>query len=160
MTGIAIAMHHQYTTTRRVEFSETDMAGIVHFSNYFRYLESAEHEFFRSLGLKIHTSTSEGMYGWARVHASCDYLAPLRYQDEVEIHLRVSGKKPKSLEYRADLYRVDSEDGRTPVARARWTTVCVMKEPGATSIRSVEMPADVDAAIEVAPNGADTDKDS
>jgi acyl-CoA thioester hydrolase len=43
-------MAFEYKVRRRVEFSETDMAGIVHYSNFFRYMEAAEHEFFRSLG--------------------------------------------------------------------------------------------------------------
>ena len=36
-----------FRVTRRVEFHETDMAGIVHFSNFFRYMEFAEVEFLR-----------------------------------------------------------------------------------------------------------------
>ena len=43
-------MAHAFTMQRRVEFAETDMAGILHFSNYFRFMESVEHAFFRSLG--------------------------------------------------------------------------------------------------------------
>src|SRR5213078_989612 len=42
-----------FRTTRRVEFADTDMAGIVHFANFFRYMESAEHEFLRSHGLSV-----------------------------------------------------------------------------------------------------------
>ncbi len=37
--------------------------------------------------------------GWPRVHAECDYRQPLRFEDEVEIHLLVSEKKSKSLSY-------------------------------------------------------------
>jgi YbgC/YbaW family acyl-CoA thioester hydrolase len=37
----------------RVEFTDTDMAGIVHFSSFFRYMEVTEHAFFRSLGFSI-----------------------------------------------------------------------------------------------------------
>jgi acyl-CoA thioester hydrolase len=40
----------EFRITRRVEFSETDMAGIVHFSNFFRYMETAEHAFFPVTG--------------------------------------------------------------------------------------------------------------
>jgi acyl-CoA thioester hydrolase len=43
-----------FITTHRVEFFETDLAGIVHFANYYRFMEQAEHAFFRALGLKIH----------------------------------------------------------------------------------------------------------
>jgi hypothetical protein len=46
-------MAHRFTCTERVQFSDTDMAGIVHFSNFFRYMERVEHAFFRSLGFSI-----------------------------------------------------------------------------------------------------------
>ena len=73
-------MAHEYELRRRIDFFETDMAGIVHFSNFFRFMESTEHEFFRSLGLSLHVDDGERMYGWARVHASCDYLRPAHYR--------------------------------------------------------------------------------
>ncbi len=47
-------MPYEFKLTRRVEFAETDMAGIVHFANFFRMMESTEHAFFRSLGFTIH----------------------------------------------------------------------------------------------------------
>lgn len=146
-------MPSEFRISRRVEFHETDMAGIVHFSNYFRYIEAAEHAFFRSMGLEIHTTGDDGMYGWARVHASCDFLAPLRYQDEVEVHLRVVEKKPKAISYEADLQRVAGGE-QTLVARARWSVVCVRKNAGDTTLRSAPMPDDVNAQIETAPNAA------
>ena len=40
-------MPEPYRTTRRVEFRDTDAAGIVHFSAFFFYMESVEHEFLR-----------------------------------------------------------------------------------------------------------------
>ena len=46
-------MAYEFKAIRRVEFAETDMAGIVHYSNFFRYMETAEHGFFRSLGLSV-----------------------------------------------------------------------------------------------------------
>ena len=42
-----------FRTTRRVEFGDTDMAGIIHFANFFRYMEAAETDFLRSLGLSV-----------------------------------------------------------------------------------------------------------
>ena len=56
-------MSYEFQITRRVEFSETDMAGIMHFSNYFRFMETAEHAFFRSLGSRSRTPAS----GWKSV---------------------------------------------------------------------------------------------
>src|SRR6476646_10210128 len=92
-------MAHEFCLRRRVEFSETDMAGIVHYSNFFRYMESAEHAFFRSLGFSVVTRDVDSPLGWPRVHASCDYESPLKFEDEVEIHLLVKEKKSKSLSY-------------------------------------------------------------
>ena len=43
----------EYRLKRRVQFYETDMAGIVHFSWFFRYLEEAEHAMWREAGLTI-----------------------------------------------------------------------------------------------------------
>src|SRR5690348_13177894 len=92
-------MAYEFKLVRRVEFSETDMAGIVHYSNFFRYMEAAEHAFFRSLGFSVITRQVEPAVGWPRVHASCDYKQPLRFEDEFEIHLLVTVKKSKSLSY-------------------------------------------------------------
>ena len=114
----------------------------------------AEHEFFRSLGLAVHASAPEGMHGWARVHASCDYSAPLRYQDEVEVHLVVAEKGEKSLTYEAVFRKIDGTPQPPPgseVARARWTVVCVSRSPGETRMRSVAMPPEVDEKIQAAP---------
>ncbi|HSH93976.1 MAG TPA: hotdog domain-containing protein, partial [Roseimicrobium sp.] len=90
-------MSYEFKAVRRVEFSETDMAGIVHYSNFFRYMEHAEHAFFRSLGFSIVTSHTDPPVGWPRVHAECDYHHPLRFEDEVEIHMLVCEKRSKSL---------------------------------------------------------------
>ena len=46
-------MIHQFTQQRRVQFPETDMAGIMHFSNYLRFMEEAELEMYYSQGLEI-----------------------------------------------------------------------------------------------------------
>ena len=83
---------HEFTITRRVEFSETDLAGIVHFSNFCRYMEHAEHAFFRSLDRSI-VDRDLGV-GWPRVHLSCDFKKPLRFEDEVEIQLLVYRPRP------------------------------------------------------------------
>jgi acyl-CoA thioester hydrolase len=89
----------EFKITRRVEFSETDMAGIVHFSNFFRMMEAAEHAFFRSMGFSIHQTDDAATIGWPRVSVSCDYRAPLKFEDEVEIHLLVSEVRSRSIRY-------------------------------------------------------------
>jgi len=146
-------MPSSFIQPRTVEFSETDMAGIVHFSNFFRWMESAEHAFFRSMGLSVHGHTDAGMYGWARVHAECDYRAPLRYQDEVEVQVLVREKRPSAITYVHVFTRTTPGD-REEVARGSITAVCVGRAQGEERMRAVPMPDDVARLVEVAPEEA------
>src|SRR3954462_11653151 len=108
-------MAYEFKLIRRIEFAETDMAGIVHFANFFRMMEATEHAFFRSLGSSIHAEEDGQMVGWPRVSTSCDYRRPLRFEDEVEIHLLVEEVRSRSIRY---LFVFRTLDG-TQVARGR-----------------------------------------
>lgn len=143
-------MSYEFKITRRVEFSETDMAGIVHFSNYYRYMESAEHQFFRSLGFSIVTRQTDPPVGWPRVHASFDFKHPLRFEDEFEVHLLVAEKRSRTLTY---AFKISKLGGDEPIecASGRLTVVCVVKnEDGQMS--AAPIPDDLAAKIEVAPD--------
>lgn len=142
-------MAYEFKVTRRVEFSETDMAGIMHFSNFFRFMESAEHAFFRSLGFSVAPGGAGPDTGWPRVHAECHYHAPLRFEDMVEIHLLVAARKSKAITYQFRFLKVNSPPA-VEVARGSVTVVCVIYKPGAP-MRARAIPAEVAAKIEVAP---------
>ena len=146
-------MAYEFKMHRTVEFSETDMAGIMHFANYFLFMESVEHEFFRSLGLKVHCRTESGVQGWARVNTECTFLQPLRYEDDVELHLMVREKRTKSLSYVIVFRKKDPEaiGGLIEVARGTLTVVCVSRPHGETVFRASPMPSEVNARIETAP---------
>ncbi len=141
-------MAYEFKATRRVEFSETDMAGIMHFSNFFRFMETAEHGFFRSLGFSIVMGKWDPPIGWPRVHAACDYKNPLYFEDDVEIHLLVSEKRSKSLSY---VFKFSKLQGERPleVARGKLTVVCVGVRDGKMSACTI--PKAVADKIEVAP---------
>jgi acyl-CoA thioester hydrolase len=141
-------MAYQFKVVRRVEFSETDMAGIVHYSNFFRYMEAAEHEFFRSLGFSVVTRQVDPPVGWPRVHAECHYQQPLHFEDEVEIQMLVAEKKSKSLKY---LFRFRKLNASPPVevARGSLTVVCVTHEPG--KMKAATIPKSIAEKIDVAP---------
>jgi YbgC/YbaW family acyl-CoA thioester hydrolase len=114
------------TVHRRVEFAETDMAGIVHFSHFFRWMESAEHAFFRQCGLSIHTRLGEETYGWPRVACAFTYQAPLRFEDEVAVELDLMRVGESSLTFRCRVCRAG-----TVVAEGTSTSVCVAMVGGA-----------------------------
>ncbi|HZQ47261.1 MAG TPA: thioesterase family protein [Verrucomicrobiae bacterium] len=142
-------MAYEFKAVRRVEFSETDMAGIVHYSNFFRYMETAEHGFFRHLGYSVVMNHFEPPVGWPRVHAECEYRLPLRFEDEVEIHMLVSEKKSKSLSY---VFKFRKLNGPEPVevACGSLTVVCVTKQPDG-KMAAAHIPKEFADKIEVAP---------
>jgi YbgC/YbaW family acyl-CoA thioester hydrolase len=138
---------HQFRWKHRVAFAETDMAGIVHFSNYFRYMEQAEHAFLRSLGLTVHARGDDTAASWPRVHAECRYTAPLTFEDEFEVHLLVREKSRKTIRYDFRLIK----DGQTPVATGSVTVVCVAIDRATGKMTTMPIPPEVDALIEPAP---------
>ncbi|MBG86968.1 MAG: 4-hydroxybenzoyl-CoA thioesterase [Verrucomicrobiales bacterium] len=142
-------MPHEHKIVRRVEFSETDMAGIVHFSNYFRFAESVEHDFFRTIGHSIVTKTTDPPVGWPRVHASFDFQAPLRFEDEFEVHLMVAEKKSRTLSYQIIVRKLTDGD---PVvcAKGKLTVVCVTRD-STGKMSASEIPSEIADRIEVAP---------
>ena len=141
-------MAYEFRLVRSVEFFETDMVGIVHYSNFFRYMEAAEHAFFRSLGISVVTRQVDPPVGWPRVHAECDYRQPLHFEDEVESQLLVSEKKAKSLSY---VFRFVKLNASPPVevARGSLTVVCVLHQDG--KMRAATIPQAIADKIHVAP---------
>lgn len=106
-------------TTRRVDFSDTDAAGIMHFSVFFTAMESAEQEFLRSRGLSVMFHDEQGKLGFPRVSAKCDYQSPLRLDDEYQIEVRLSHIGNKSITYSFTMRL-----GIRPVASGEMTSVC------------------------------------
>jgi acyl-CoA thioester hydrolase len=140
---------HEFKVTRQVEFSETDMAGIMHFSNFFRFMETAEHGFFRSLGFSIHSASPHETVGWPRVHAECDYKHPLRFEDVVEISLTVREKKRKTLTY-GFVFRRVTEPVRD-VAYGALVVACVRYDKASGTMTSIPIPEAISKRIEAAP---------
>jgi YbgC/YbaW family acyl-CoA thioester hydrolase len=133
-------MPTEFAVTHRVQFSETDMAGIVHFSNFFRWMEEVEHAFFRSVGLSV-SMQHDGLHlGWPRVSVGCDFFGPVRFEDEVELRLRVTKVGEKSFNYEVDYAVV----GRA-VALGRTTSVCCVLDGG--KMRSVAIPDAIRAKL-------------
>jgi acyl-CoA thioester hydrolase len=139
---------YEHVIVREVEFSDTDMAGIVHFTAFFRFMEAAEHSFFRSLGLSIHTVHPEPL-GWPRVHADCDFRYPLRFEDSVEVRLLVREKREKSLVY-SFIFRKLNEEPQREVARGTLAVACVKRGPDG-KMKGVPIPASIADRIEAAP---------
>lgn len=138
-------MPSEYVHRRRVEFAEIDAGGVMHFSNYFRFMESAEHAFFRSLGLRVFESGDEGTVAWPRVRAACSYHAPLHVDDEVDVHVIVASKRRRAIELWFALMRGDER-----VAVGAFRNACVTLDVATATMKARLIPADVDARLEAA----------
>lgn len=134
-------MPSPFTTTRRVEFGDTDMAGIMHFSNFFRFMEAAETDFLRSRGLTVAWTESGVKHGFPRVSAACDYQTPARFGDLLTVVVVLERVGSKSVNYRFEFTR----DG-TPLATGRIT--CVYCREKAGGMESLAIPAALRAKLE------------
>ncbi len=130
-----------FVYSRRVLFYETDLAGVVHFSNYFRYLEEAEHALWRAAGMRIDGVGLD--VGWPRVSATFDYKRPLHYEDEFQITVRVMTVTRRTIQYAFGITR-----GDTMIGAGSLTTACVQRE--GVSMRSIDVPPDVVAKLRTA----------
>jgi acyl-CoA thioester hydrolase len=131
----------QYRLRRRVQFYETDVAGIVHFSWFFRYMEEAEHAMWREAGLSIHQTGSN--IGWPRIAASFDFHRVLRFEDEFDVWLRIAELTKKTIRYSCVLQKDD-----TRIATGTMTIACVRKHPN-DAMESIEIPADIASRFEI-----------
>ncbi len=125
-------MPKEFTMTRRVQFAETDLAGIMHFANYFRVMEEVEHAYFRSLGLSVAMKLEGVEIGWPRVSTQCQYFSPIKFEEELQCHLRVTEMGNASLTHEVEFTGPDQRK----VAAGKTTMVCVKRDQtGFTSLR-------------------------
>jgi acyl-CoA thioester hydrolase len=136
----------RFTHTRRVAFSETDAAGIVHFATFFRYFEDCEHAFLRAHGLQVHVNEPDGGFrGFPRVSASAEYLAPLRFEDAVETTLTVQEVRRSAVVYRFEVRRAGAE---AVLATGLTTVVCAAREGHGGALRAQPIPGAMRSVLE------------
>jgi YbgC/YbaW family acyl-CoA thioester hydrolase len=126
---------------RRVRFYETDGARIVHFSWFFRYMEEAEYELWRSAGL---SNVPRADIAFPRVAASFDFRRPLRFEDEFDARIRIAEIRSKTIRYSCRLTLAGEV-----AATGSMTVACVsvvLDQP----MRAVPFPADIVDRFEVA----------
>ena len=117
-------MPSEFSITRQVEFAETDLAGIMHFTHFYRWMEVCEHAFLRSLGLSVDLTTGDQRIGWPRVKTSCRFKRPLRFEEEVEVRLIVTEIRDRSIAYAFQFWK--TEDGkRVKAAVGETIAACV-----------------------------------
>ena len=133
----------EHRLRRRVHFHEVDMAGFVHFSCFFRYMEEAEHALWRAAGLTIATPGEE--FGFPRLAVSCQFHAPLHFEDEFEVWVRVAAISRRSMSYTFLLTR-----GQARIASGSVTIACVDRRRG-EPLKAIDIPPAIAERFAVAP---------
>ena len=128
-----------------MQFAETDLAGIVHFTHFFRYMEEAEHALWRAAGLSI--AKAGETTGWPRLAAAFDYKAPLRFEDEFHVLVRIADVSRRTLQYEFTLML-----GEVLVGRGTITTGLVRKAAG-EQMKMMDLPEDIVARLRRAAEG-------
>ena len=123
---------------------------MVHFSNFFRYMEEAEHALWRAAGLTIHPepepelepaspklAATPASVGWPRVAASADFKTPLRFEEEFEVRVTIAAVSARTITYAHDIVRGDD-----PIGTGTVTVACVRRDVNGVR-KAVAVPADV-----------------
>lgn len=131
-------MSEIFTEQRRVEFAHTDAAGIAHFSSYCCYMEQVEHEFWRHLGTSVVQEMSDGVHlSWPRVHVECDFKGTAKFEDVLDIDVRVLKLGSKSVTFDFG-FKLEGQ----PIARGQIVAVCCRVQRG-QPLESVEIPSEL-----------------
>ena len=127
----------RFSARTRVGFSDTDAQGIVYYGRYNPYFDLARVEYHRSLGL-LHRDAGGDFVMRAN---DVEYFAPARFDDELEIHCRVSRIGRTSVTFEFSAHRLP--DGELMVTAHQTLVYIDLAERKAAPV-----PAEYRAAIE------------
>lgn len=133
----------EYVYQRRIDYSDTDMGGIVHFSKFFVFMETAEHEFLRARGTSVDHIVDGVRVSWPRVSASCEYKSPARFGEVIDVHVRIVRRGVKSMTYGFEFRR-----GEALLAEGRSTAVCCVMHEDGRGPEPIEIPEWFSEALE------------
>lgn len=93
----------------RVRWAECDLQGIVYNACYLTYLEVAQVEYFRNLGILIYDEKERASFDTATVKATLEFKAPARLDEMIDVYTRVSRIGSSSFTMETEIYREDSD---------------------------------------------------
>ena len=105
-------MAHRFAC--RVYYEDTDLAGIVYYANYLKFIERARSEWVAALGIDQRALRAEAGMVFAVRRIEADYLAPARFGDVLEVTTAIEAMTPARAVLRQEVAR----DGRGAVPGA------------------------------------------
>ena len=93
-------------TRLRVRYAETDQMGVVYHANYIVWMEVGRTEFCRQVGVVYRELEDKENLRLAVIEANCRFIAPARYDDEIEVHTTIAEANPRILRFTYDIRRL------------------------------------------------------
>lgn len=119
MSGVVPAAATPHVTRIRVYYEDTDMAGIVYYANYLRFIERARSDWVRDLGIdQLEMKRAGVVFAVRRVEA--DYITTAQFDDVLEVRTTLTTLSPARMVMGQEVWR-----GDTLVFRAGVTIVCI-----------------------------------
>jgi YbgC/YbaW family acyl-CoA thioester hydrolase len=95
----------RYSALTRVWFSDTDAQGVVYYGRYLPYFDHARTEYHRHLGLTMDSTEGE----FAMRASAVEYHAPARFDDLLEVFVRLQRLGTTSVTYEHAVYRLEDD---------------------------------------------------
>jgi acyl-CoA thioester hydrolase len=115
-----------FSHRQRVRFGETDLQGVVYYANYLLYAEVGRVAYLRHLGIDYRRDLMQRGLDFTIAEARVRYLAPLHFDDEFDICVRLGTLRHSSWSFE---YLVARSDG-TPAAEMETVQVMLARESG------------------------------
>ena len=124
-----------FKTSFRVTWADTDAAQVVHYSNYFKFFERAEEEFYRHVGFSFTDLHASGLW-FPRVEAFCQYKKPARFGDLLEVEIAIGELKEKSIRFEFNIF---NKEEATLLAAGYIVALAADKQTG----KATEIPEEI-----------------
>ena len=128
-------------TSYRVIYGDTDQMGVAYYANYLRWFEIGRTEFLRQTGIP-YTSIEEKGLRFPVTEASCRYLRPARYDEEISIETTLASLRRVTLTFN---YRILRQEDGTLIATG-WTKHACVNQEGEV----IRIPDDLETLLKAA----------
>ena len=100
----------KFKHTLRVRWKECDIQGIAYYGSYIDFIDVAQAEYFRNLGILTHQPNDRKVFDLAAVNVTLEYKSPAKIDELIDIFLRVEKIGRTSIDKRSEIYRSDTDE--------------------------------------------------
>ncbi len=100
----------KFKHTLRVRWKECDVQGIAYYGSYIDFIDVAQAEYFRNLGILTHQANNRKVFDLAAVKVTLEYKSPAKIDELIDIFIRVEKIGRTSIDKRSEIYRSDTDE--------------------------------------------------